>query len=90
LEPARYFEEEVGEKIDETVESVKKSIDSSTPGTWALFILIRKATLDKVLEGLSPYQGRVIQTSLSHKDENALRKVFEEANRISVSANQPY
>jgi uncharacterized membrane protein len=58
---------------------MKKVSETLSPGTSALFILIRKATLDKVLEELRPYEGNVIQTSLSHKDENALREVLEKA-----------
>jgi uncharacterized membrane protein len=65
-------------------EFMKKLSQTLVPGTSALFILIRKATLDKVLEGIRPYQGRVIQTSLSHKDEKALREVFNEVNRVQA------
>ena len=48
-----------------------------TPGTSALFVLVRKATPDKVLEGLKGFKGKVIQTSLSKDKEDELRKVFE-------------
>jgi uncharacterized membrane protein len=53
--------------------------DSLKPGTSALFVLIKKATADKVLEGLKPFvgKGKVFQTSLSKDDENALREVLE-------------
>jgi uncharacterized membrane protein len=53
--------------------------DSLKPGTSALFILLRKATADKVLEGLKPFagKGRVFQSSLSKDDEKALRDVLE-------------
>jgi uncharacterized membrane protein len=53
--------------------------DSLHPGTSALFVLIKKATADKVLEGLKPFvgKGRVFQTSLSKDDEKALREVLE-------------
>jgi uncharacterized membrane protein len=52
---------------------------SLKPGTSALFVLLRKATPDKVLEGLKQFtgKGRVFQTSLSKDDENALREVLE-------------
>jgi len=51
------------------------------PGTSALFVLVRKATPDKVLEGLKPFagKGKVFQTSLSKDDEAALRAVLEKA-----------
>ena len=52
---------------------------SFTPGTSALFVLIRKATADKVLDGLKDFagKGKVFQTSLSADDEAALREVIE-------------
>jgi uncharacterized membrane protein len=50
-----------------------------TPGSAALFVLVRKSTPDKVLEGLKPFigKGRVLQTSLSKDKEDELRKLFE-------------
>src|SRR6187431_2619390 len=44
-----------------------------TPGGAALFVLVRKSTPDKVLEGLKPFagKGRVLQTSLT-KDREAV------------------
>jgi len=53
--------------------------DSLKPGTSALFVLIRKATPDKVLEGLKPFtgKGRVFQSSLNKDDEKTLREVLE-------------
>jgi uncharacterized membrane protein len=52
---------------------------SFKPGSSALFVLIRKATADKVLEGLKSFtgKGKVFQTSLSKDDEAALREVLE-------------
>jgi len=53
--------------------------ESLKPGSSALFVLLRKATPDKVLEGLKPFvgKGKVFQTSLSKDDEKALREVLE-------------
>jgi uncharacterized membrane protein len=50
-----------------------------TPGSAALFVLVRKSTPDKVLEGLKPFagQGRLLQTSLTKDKEEDLRKVIE-------------
>ena len=50
-----------------------------TNGASALFVLVRKSTPDKVLEGLKPFagKGRVIQTSLTKDNEDELRKVIE-------------
>lgn len=48
---------------------------SLQPGGSAVFVLIRKMTVDKVLERLADFhhRGRVLQTSLSHEDEGRLR-----------------
>jgi len=53
--------------------------DSLTPGSSALFVLLRKVTADKVLEGLKPFVGRgkVFQTSLNKDDEKGLREALE-------------
>jgi uncharacterized membrane protein len=50
-----------------------------TPGSSALFVLLRKVTADKVLEGLEPFtgKGKLFQTSLAKDDEEALRRVIE-------------
>jgi uncharacterized membrane protein len=50
-----------------------------TAGTSALFVLVRKSTPDKVLEGLKPFagKGRVLQTSLTKDEEEDLRKFIE-------------
>lgn len=52
---------------------------SFTPGTSALFVLVRRATADKVLDGLKDFagKGKVFQTSLSADDEAKLREVLE-------------
>lgn len=50
-----------------------------TPGSAALFVLVRKSTPDKVLEGLKPFAGtgRLLQTSLTKDKEDELRKFIE-------------
>jgi uncharacterized membrane protein len=50
-----------------------------TNGTSALFVLVRKATPDKVLEGLSGFKGKVLRTSLTKDKEEELREVLEKA-----------
>jgi uncharacterized membrane protein len=44
-----------------------------TPGSSALFVLVRKATPDKVLEEIKGTGGKVLKTSLSHEDEQKLQ-----------------
>lgn len=50
-----------------------------TPGTSALFVLVRKSAPDKVLEGLKPFIGKamVLQTSLTKDKEEELRRALE-------------
>ena len=43
------------------------------PGSAALFLLVRKVTADKVLEGLRGEGGTVMRTSLDHTKEAALQ-----------------
>jgi uncharacterized membrane protein len=52
---------------------------SFKPGSSGLFVLVRKATVDKVLAGLKQFagKGKVFQTSLSKDDETALREALE-------------
>ena len=60
---------------------MKDVAQSFQPGTAALFVLIRKATVDKVLEELKPFagKGKVFQTSLAKDTEAALRAALEKA-----------
>lgn len=64
---------------------MKEIGQSFTPGSSALFVLVRRATADKVLAGLSAFtgKGRVFQTSLSTDDEGALREVLESASIVA-------
>ena len=64
-----------------------------TPGTAALFVLVRKSTPDKVLEGLKPFIGKakVLQTSLTKDKEEELRHALEgvSGKPIEISSAQP-
>jgi uncharacterized membrane protein len=60
--------------IDDTfIKEVSQSIE---PGQSALFLLVREATMDKVLDALRPYGPQVIRTSLSKEQEARLREAF--------------
>lgn len=48
------------------------------PGNAALFLLVRKMTADKVLEGLSEFGGTVLRTSLDQSKEKELRDALDE------------
>ena len=58
---------------------MKEIGQSFTPGSSGLFLLVRKATVDKVLAGLKDFagKGKLFQTSLNKDDENALRQALE-------------
>ena len=60
-----------------------------TPDSSALFVLVRKLTPDKVLEGLRPSagKGRVLQTSLTNDKEDELRKLMEGASTRASDAS---
>jgi uncharacterized membrane protein len=52
---------------------MKATAAAIQPGTAALFVLVRKVTADKVLEGLRGEGGTVLKTSLDHTKEAALQ-----------------
>src|SRR5215475_857268 len=52
---------------------MKETAATIQPGTAALFVLVRKVTADKVLEGLKGEGGTVMKTSLDHTKEAALQ-----------------
>ncbi len=51
------------------------------PGSSVLFILVRRATPDKVLEELKGTGGKVLKTSLSHDDEAKLQEALSAAKQ---------
>lgn len=46
-------------------------------GTSALFVLVRRATPDKVIDEVKPYGGHILTTSLSKESEAKLRELLE-------------
>lgn len=57
---------------------MKELGENFTPGSSAIFILIRKVTPDKVLEGIKGFKGKVLKTSLTVDKEEALQKVLDQ------------
>jgi uncharacterized membrane protein len=57
------FMKEIGDKLPE--------------GGAAIFVLVREATIDKVLPEISKYGGHVIQSSLSNEQESALQEALD-------------
>ena len=60
--------------IDDTF--IKEVGNSIQPGTSAIFVLVREAMPDKVIEQLKPYHGKIIHTSLSAENEAQLKAAF--------------
>jgi uncharacterized membrane protein len=58
---------------------MKELGETLTPGTSALFVLVKKVTPDKVLAEVAPFGGKVLRTSLSKAEEDQLKEVL--ANR---------
>ena len=52
---------------------IKELGETITPGTSAIFVLVRKATPDKVLEALKGFGGTVLKTSLTADKEDTLK-----------------
>ena len=50
--------------------------DLLEPGTSALFLMVVRVTLDKVLDALRPLNPEVMQTSLTAEQEQKLRDAF--------------
>jgi uncharacterized membrane protein len=58
---------------------MKELAGQMNPNSSVLFILVRKATPDKVLEELKGTGGHVLKTSLSHEDEDKLKAALSAA-----------
>ncbi len=60
-------------------EFIKKVSDTIKPGMSAVFLLVSDAKMDKVVEALKPYGGKIIHTSLSTEEEKELKEAFATA-----------
>jgi uncharacterized membrane protein len=58
---------------------MKELAATMTPGSSALFVLVRKSTPDKVLEEIRGTGGKILKTSLSHEDEAKLQAALSAA-----------
>ena len=63
--------------IDDTF--MKQLAETFTQESSALFVLVRKATPDKVLDQLKGFKGKVLKTSLTADKEESLRNVLEQS-----------
>ena len=55
---------------------VKEVGNTIQPGHSALFLLIREATPDKLMDALKQFNGKILHTSLSKEAEAKLRESF--------------
>jgi uncharacterized membrane protein len=58
---------------------MKELAGTMKPGSSTLFVLVRKATSDKVLDEMKGTGGKVLRTSLSHDDEAKLQAALSAA-----------
>lgn len=64
---------------------MKELGETFQPNTSALCVLVKQATPDKVLEKLSGFGGKVLQTSLSKVDEDKLQQVLAAKGSLPAS-----
>ena len=60
---------------------MKELSETMKPDSSVLFVLVRKATPDKVLEELKGTGGKILKTSLSHDDEAKLQAAIEASKK---------
>lgn len=60
---------------------MKELAATMSPGSSVLFVLVKKATPDKVLDELRGTGGKVLKTSLSHDDEAKLQAALTAAKQ---------
>lgn len=60
---------------------MKELAGTLKPGSSVLFVLVRKMTVDKVLEQLHGTGGKILKTSLSHDDEAKLQGALDSARQ---------
>ena len=63
---------------------MKSLADGLQPNTSVLFVLVRKATPDKVLDEIKQFGGTVLQTSLAHEDEAKLQAALNEVKQATA------
>jgi uncharacterized membrane protein len=58
---------------------MKELAEQFKPGCAAIFVLVKKATPDKVMAALEPFKGKgkVLQTSLTKDEDESLRAFIE-------------
>ena len=62
-------------------EFMKNLAETMHPDSSVLFVLVRKATPDKVLEELKGSGGKILKTSLSDEDEAKVQAALDAAQQ---------
>lgn len=65
---------------------MKELSETLKPGSSALFVLLRKATSDKVLEELQGTGGKILKTSLTHENEKKLQDALDQVKKAAQPA----
>ena len=60
---------------------MKELAENLKPNSSALFVLVRKANPERVLEELKGTGGKILKTSLSHEDEAKLQAALDAAQQ---------
>jgi uncharacterized membrane protein len=55
---------------------IREVSNAVQPGNSALFLMVHDAQVDKVIDALKPYGGKIIHTSLSKDEEARLKEAF--------------
>lgn len=71
---------------DEFMKSLSAKLE---PGSSAIFMLVRRATVDKVEPELAKFGGQVLYTNLSNEGEEKLQKLLDEGNQEPTPAPAP-
>jgi len=56
---------------------IKEVSESMTENSSALFIIVREGDPDIAVAALRPYEGKILQTTLSDEDEESLRRALK-------------
>lgn len=66
--------------IDENF--IKNLSENLKPGSSALFVATRKGNPEIIIEALKSYKGKILQTTLSHRNEAKLKEALKKADKF--------
>jgi uncharacterized membrane protein len=59
---------------------IRQLSDKMPPGSSAIFMLVRRATIDKVEPEIAKFGGELLYTNLSHENEERLQKLLTQSS----------